>query len=233
MDKRLNLVGQKFNNLLAVKLLPKDSTPYGKHLCRCDCGGLVVKYTAQLRNGVAKSCGCARGVDLTGKRFGRLVVLKRIPSNGSGKRYHLCRCDCGNIKKILSTSLRKGTKSCGCLLKDILSDCKTTHGLSYHPLYATWHTMIRRCYDESFKCYRWYGERGIRVCDEWKNSLEVFIDWMEHNGWKKGLELDRIDPDRDYNTQNCRLLTKSENSKRARPKGSVTKCNNGRNYLQK
>lgn len=89
------------------------------------------------------------------------------------------------------------------------------HGLSKHPLRNTWSGMNRRCYDETCNVYKYYGGKGIGVCDEWRDHLDVFIAWALENGYKPGLTIDRIDHNKGYEPSNCRWVTRSENSRHA------------------
>lgn len=160
--------------------------------------------------------------DLTNQRFGRLLVIHLTEERTkSRQRYWLCRCDCGTEKKVTTQQLTlKGTKSCGCLCREINSkrsignDYGKKHGLSYHPLRFIRKSMIHRCYNKNNKFYKNYGGRGIKVCEEWLDSLPSFYEWAINNGWKKGLSIDRIDNDRDYSPENCRWITISENSRK-------------------
>jgi hypothetical protein len=86
------------------------------------------------------------------------------------------------------------------------------HGYSAHLLYTVWGHMKQRCYNPNNKHYKDYGGRGIRVCDEWKNSAKTFIDWCLENGWKPGLQIDRRDNDGNYCSENCHFVTPEENS---------------------
>ena len=86
----------------------------------------------------------------------------------------------------------------------------TEHGCSREPLYTVWKGMIRRCYNETAKDYPRYGGRGIKVCTEWQN-VEAFVEWCIYNGWKKGLQLDRKDNNKDYCPSNCRFVSRKEN----------------------
>lgn len=82
-------------------------------------------------------------------------------------------------------------------------------------LYNTWQTMIRRCEDVKRVKYKDYGGRGISVCEEWHDP-NIFIDWALANGYKKGLQLDRINNNGNYEPSNCRLVTTKENSRNRR-----------------
>lgn len=94
----------------------------------------------------------------------------------------------------------------------------TTHGYSKHPLYARWNSMKQRCYNPKATNYKNYGARGILVCEEWLNNPKAFCDWGMANGYKKGLELDRKNNDGNYESGNCRWVTRSINQKNKRRK---------------
>lgn len=83
------------------------------------------------------------------------------------------------------------------------------HGLCSHPLYGVWQTMRQRCSNPKCRGYKWYGAKGIKVCEEWQ-SIENFYKWSIQNGYTIGLTIDRIDPAGDYEPNNCRWITISE-----------------------
>lgn len=93
---------------------------------------------------------------------------------------------------------------------------KVSHGLSRHRLYKTWCGMINRCYDAGNQDFYNYGGRGITICRQWLNSPSAFISWAESNGWKEGLELDRIDNDCGYSPENCRWVTELHQARNRR-----------------
>lgn len=93
---------------------------------------------------------------------------------------------------------------------------ETTHGLSRHPLYQVWQNMIDRCYNKTHYKYHLYGARNIVVHPGWKNDVKEFIEWCENNGYKKGLQIDRIDNDLDYSPENCRFVTNKVNCRNQR-----------------
>lgn len=84
------------------------------------------------------------------------------------------------------------------------------HGLTGHPIYTTHSKMMRRCYEERNNRFYRYGARGIKVCPEW-HDLKEFAKWAFANGFEHGLQLDRINNDGDYEPDNCRFVTQSEN----------------------
>lgn len=144
-------------------------------------------------------------VDLTGQRFGRLLVLRRAENMGRQTAW-LCKCDCGNEKAVPYWNLVSGqTKSCGCLVKEVSAkNAKCTHKQSYSRLYTIWIGMKQRCYYENHKHFKHYGGRGITVCDEWKDDFQAFHDWSISHGYEDNLTIDRIDVNGNYEPSNCK-----------------------------
>ena len=161
--------------------------------------------------------------DLTGKRFGRLTVIKYYGSNKNGKSLWLCKCKCGNNKIVLGNSLVTSlTKSCGCYNKEHSKKIHSTHNMSYSKLYKVWQGMKTRCYNPKFIYYNNYGGRGIKICDEWLNDFGKFYDWTINNGYKEGLTIDRINNDGNYEPSNCRWITRAEQNRNQRKSKSRT-----------
>ena len=145
-------------------------------------------------------------IDLTGQRFGRLLVIRRDESRKKAA-YWLCKCDCGNEKVVQGCHLRSGaTVSCGCFHDESARKCKTKHGMSYSRLYRTWESMRDRCSRENQKGYVNYGGRGISVCPEWRDSFEAFYEWAMATGYRDDLTLDRIEVNGNYEPSNCRWI---------------------------
>jgi hypothetical protein len=163
--------------------------------------------------------------DLSNQRFGRLTVIKRADNLGHHTRW-LCKCDCGNYTKSHTTSLTSGrAKSCGCLGREKATKSITTHGGRYTQLYSVWCGMKKRCYNKSYEYYNRYGGRGIKVCDEWRDDFAAFREWALNNGYRDGMEIDRIDNDSNYMPGNCRWATRSEQIKNR--SNSITITHNG------
>lgn len=154
-------------------------------------------------------------VDLAGERFGSLVAIKTAGSSKGRKKLWLCKCDCGNETIISGDCLRRGgALSCGCKKGELISKAKTKHGLVKTRLYRIWSDIKSRCYNRNEVAYKWYGARGISMCNEWLNDVAAFYTWAVKNGYHEGLTIDRIDNDGDYSPQNCRwvdMLTQCQN----------------------
>ena len=144
-------------------------------------------------------------IDLTGQRFGRLVVIERADNSADGRARWLCRCDCGQSKTVLGEHLKKGrTKSCGCAKSESSSKRFKKHGGRNSKLYRIWSNMKDRCNNPDCKVYSDYGGRGIKVCKEWIDDFSAFQKWALANGYKEGLTIDRKDNDKGYSPDNCR-----------------------------
>lgn len=153
--------------------------------------------------------------DLTGLRFGRLHVIERDISS-KGKVRWICKCDCGNMKSIISTHLLSGaTTSCGCYQKEKASEANGKHGLSTTSLHNRWKAIKQRCLNPQNNRYDDYGERGISLCAEWC-EFQNFYNWAIVSGYKEGLTLDRIDNSKGYYPDNCRWVDYRTNGRNRR-----------------
>ena len=155
-------------------------------------------------------------IDLTDMRFGRLVVIRECGRTKGGKVTWLCRCDCGGEVVVTSDHLRSGhTQSCGCLSRERA----TTHGCLHKTWYNVYINMMKRCGHRtgaSEYALNNYRDRGIKVCDLWQKSPLDFGDWLLAHGWHRGLQIDRIDNNKGYSPENCRVTTPKENSSNRR-----------------
>ena len=146
--------------------------------------------------------GGRKPVDLSGQRFGRLVVCDIAERGGAGVAVKWrCLCDCGNTAVIASNNIKKGQQSCGCFARDESSRRATTHSRSKSPVYITWRAMINRCTNPNSDGFPQYGGRGIKVCDRWAKFENFLADMGDRPG---GCTIDRIDVNGDYTPNNCR-----------------------------
>ena len=168
-------------------------------------------------------------VDFTGYRNGRLTVIRKADV---GKSTWLCRCDCGNEVVLQAWRLLKN-KSCGCLEKENiarLSEHSIKHGMTETRLYGIWCGIKNRCTNPNFEHYDRYGGRGIKMCDEWLNSFETFMQWSNEHGYDaraKYMSIDRIDVDGDYCPANCRWLSDRKEQNRNRSDTIYVTYNDG------
>lgn len=141
-----------------------------------------------------------------------------ILNSEKGHRMGLFLCPyCGNKVKCRISSINSGhQKRCIECKYKYISSKKIKHNLSRTKIYKVWAAMINRCYNIQSQNYSLYGNRGISVCDEWKNDFKSFYDWAMKNGYDNCLTIDRINNDGNYEPSNCRFISSSENSRNRR-----------------
>lgn len=161
-----------------------------------------------------------RFIDLKGQVFDRLTVLG-FAGKSEGRTTiatWFCRCECGAFVKVFGNALRSGQcRSCGCLASDTSASRLLVHGdnrkYKKHYLYIIRNGMIARCHNSTREQYKYYGGRGITVCDEWRESYVAFRDYILSTLGErpKGCHLDRVDNNRGYEPGNVRWASPSDN----------------------
>jgi len=126
-------------------------------------------------------------------------------------------CEIFECGKIVERKLSAGKEalSCGCNRNKAISKARTDHGESKTRLYNIWNGILGRCLNFKTPNYKYYGGRGITVCDEWLEFIP-FRDWSLNNGYKENLQIDRRNNNGNYESNNCRWVTRTENARNKR-----------------
>ena len=151
-------------------------------------------------------------INIVGLKFNMLTVISHEGRHPHRRGVSLwkCLCDCGNYKVVGRPELTKGeTFSCGCYKKPIIK--KKKHGLVNNRIYRVWADIKTRCLNANAQNFKNYGGRGIKICKEWEHDFQKFYNWAIEAGYEKGLQIDRIDNDGDYEPSNCRWATRLQN----------------------
>lgn len=157
-----------------------------------------------------------------GKIYGILKLNEIIKEKGQSVAITTCVL-CGKIKKVRPYEL----------LKDKQTSCRcqsVKHGESRTKLYSVYHNMKDRCYNKNCHAYKDYGERGVSICKEWLDDFINFKNWAYNNGYKEGLSIDRINVDGNYEPNNCRWITLSQNVAYANKTNNRRRADGGRYY---
>ncbi len=163
-------------------------------------------------------------IDLTGQKFGRLTVIKRVENTDDGRIKWLCLCECGKKIIVQAGSLKGGnTKSCGCFHKEQAKNANYKHGHSSNGIishtYITWIQIIQRCTNPKRIDYKNYGGRGIKICEAWM-KFEGFLQDMGER--PSNTSIDRVNNNGNYCKENCKWSTRKEQQRNKRDNKSIT-----------
>ena len=211
--KVLPMEGRIFGKWQVLKLYTCDK-PGAWYECKCECGTIQVIPATTLRahrSLQCKKCHYASQYShdlMIGRTFGKWKVLEYVDTKNKLQRYS-CRCKCGTINIIYGSDLRvKKTTQCTSCHNKSNALINTKHGFWDTSTYRTWCAMLQRCNNPNCATYKYYGARGIKVCERW----ELFENFLKDMGLRPDkLTIDRIDNDGNYEPGNCRWVTHKEN----------------------
>lgn len=214
----IDLTGRVFSEL-TVLYRDQKSVKTVYWFCQCSCGNIKRVRGGSLKAGVIKSCGCLTHrpaynfVDITGKTYNYLTVIS-VAERGKSTKW-LVRCRCGTEFIVAGSKIKSGhTKSCGCYRKEVISKLLRKDEGIYAPenkrILQIWKGMKARCFYKKSDNYKYYGGRGITICDEWLNDNNSFYKWAISNGYKYPLTIHRNDNDGNYCPENCCWKTHQE-----------------------
>lgn len=215
----MHKVGDKFSRLTLISYLPSVQGKNRRAVFKCDCGIDKEIRLGHVTTGKTVSCGCIKRKHLVSadQRFGRLVVKSLDYQNIKGHLKVPVVCDCGTEKFVGVAELSVGdTMSCGCIVVEKISAQSYKHGGEGTSLYSIWHGVKIRCLNQNSESYPNYGGRGISVCEEWLRDFSTFRSWALSNGYVKGLQIDRVDVNGNYEPSNCRWVTAKINGNNRR-----------------
>jgi hypothetical protein len=159
--------------------------------------------------------------DLTGQTFNRLTAQHFVGIGPSRKSYWCCLCSCGGAVVVMMSALRNGNSpSCGCIRRENQLKLHQTHGMTHTQEFNIWTGMIQRCHNPKHTNYKYYGGRGIFVCDAWRDSFEAF--YADMGPAPSGTSIERKSNADGYSKENCYWASKTEQANNMRSNRLVT-----------
>lgn len=225
---RTEYVGKRFGALVVEKYIKGAVGISAQCEVVCDCGARKTTSAMGLLQGHTKSCGCNYGEDAistnSGKIFHSFKLLGGAPDVQMSSHHFVGVClKCGTVRTAGLGQFKEGSALCyGKCAQDRhpwKQEIPEELGIKNCSIYRRWAQMMSRCHREGSRGYHRYGGRGIFVCEEWRDSLGFmrYRKWLttKYPNWKelfdKKYQIDRIDNDKGYSPENCRLTTTEEN----------------------
>lgn len=218
------MIGEKYNKLTIIEDLGVDKNTHRKVKCKCDCGNMVIKRLNDVKNGRVISCqSCSKDKRLSNKckeiinaEVNDCTIINAsylVKENGRKRLFVDAKCNkCGTVFNIRYDTLKslRGDNCPNCNNKSRVN--KMMKPYRHTKLYRVYYAIKQRCYNAENNAYQYYGGRSVKMCDEWLNDFETFYKWAMNNGYKNGLQVDRINCNGNYEPNNCRLVNSSTNN---------------------
>lgn len=201
--------GFKIGKLAAVEYSGKN-TASGNRIWKfsCECGGVRYSVPNKLKGNA--NCGCFKGKDITGNKYGKLTAVERLDKSSNRDYNWLCKCDCGKDHITTIGRLQSGhTTSCGCAVKEGAKKREKYHGMKDTLVYNSWRKIKERCFNEKDPMYQNYGAKGISMKKEWAEDFKSFYNYIGDppDDGKEYRSIDRIDNSKGYEDGNIRWAT--------------------------